>query len=288
MMRLRWMPAAALSAALALPAYVALAASTVTVPVEMQDGRPVVSLKIAGKSHPFLLDTGSNTALHLTPDLLAKVPGLKLTGRKLHTRDLSGQEQEADEFVIPDLVLNGVHFGEVRGQAFKPWGLHLGEPLPQPEDKFSVIGLPLFAKQAFVYDYSARQFSFGAKVQHGGLWKVLPYEASKEGLVVRFVNPRTSYRLVLDSASTISVVSRQRAEEKNDETGTCPMNIGPGRGCNYVEAGLGDDGISFQPLLHDLPEQFTADGIAGADFFQHYAVYIDQAAGQVAVRRKDR
>lgn len=276
----------ALSLSMLLPAQAETAAAApAQAAIRVANERPVVELELGGARIPFMFDTGSNTALHLTPEVMARIPGLKLTGRKIKSMDLTGKLRESDEFAIPAFALNGVQFGEIKGVALQPWGLELGkEQGAAPRAPMSVIGLPLFARQPFVYDYAGKQLRFGAGVEAAQGWQPLAYELAPEGLIATLGNARGSYRLVLDSAANISVVKRSRAEKMNDETGDCPMQLGAGRACKYVQISLKDGAASVTPLLADLPDAFTADGIAGSDFFQHYAVYIDQAGGRVAVK----
>lgn len=277
----------ALSLSLLLPAQAdAAAPAQVQAAISIPADRPVVELELGGARIPFVFDTGSNTALHLTPEVMAKIPGLKLTGRKIKSIDLAGKLRESDEFVVSDFTLNGVRFGEIKGVAYQPWGLDLGQDQgAAPRDvRMSVIGLPLFARQPFIYDYAGKQLRFGAGLDAAEGWKPLAYELTQEGLIATLGNARGTYRLVLDSAANISVVKRSRAETLKDDVGDCPMQLGPGRACKYVQMSLQDSGASVTPMLVDLPDAFTADGIAGSDFFQHYAVYINQAAGRVAVK----
>lgn len=273
-MRRCWLAAALCTAA-------GLAGAEVSVPLTIEQAIPVAQLTINGATFPFTFDTGSRRTVHLRPEVMAKIPGLKLTGRKLKSFDLAGKVQEDDEFVIPELVINGVSFGEVTGQSYSAWGLNIGEDAGPP--KASVFGLGLFAQQPFVYDYSARTLRFGAPLNAGEGWQVLPHMLTDEGIVATFSNERASYRMGLDSAASISIVKRKSALGKKDETAKCDM-FGPGQPCDYVAVSLPGGGAQFTPLLMDLPEQFNADGIAGSDFFQHYAVYADLARQQVRLR----
>jgi hypothetical protein len=256
----------------------------VTVPLTIEKAIPIAQLTINGATFPFTVDTGSRRTLHLRPEVMAKIPGLKLTGVKKKSFDLAGKVQEDDEFVIPDLVINGVSFGEVIGVAYSEWGLNIGDDAGPP--KASVIGLGLFEKQPFVYDYSARELRFGAPLTIGDGWQVQAYELLPEGIVATFANAHARYRMGFDSAASISMVKRASALAQKDETGTCDM-FGPGQPCAYVSVAL-PGGPEFMPFLMDLPDEFKADGIAGSDFFQHYALYADLANHKVALRRDQR
>lgn len=266
----------------------AAAHAEVAVPLALEKGIPVAQLTINGATFPFTFDIGSGRTVHLTPEVMAQIPGLKLTGRKLKAGDLAGKVREEEEFVIPDLVINGVSFGEVTGVAYVSWGLSIGaEAGPPPH---SVLGLGLLAKQPFIYDQANLQLRFGAALQAGDGWRQVPYERVPEGIVMKLSNARASYRLVFDSAANISIVKPQPVRAQRDEPVKCDL-FGPDRPCEHVVVALPDmpalslpGGPVVKPYLMPLPDMFQPDGIAGADFFQAYAVYVDLAGGKVALR----
>ncbi len=252
----------------------------VSVPLALEKGIPVAQLTIDGATFPFTFDIGSSRTVHLTRDVMAKIPGLRLTGRKQRSADLAGKVREEEEFVIPDLVINGVSFGEVTGVSYEAWGLSIGREAGPPPH--SVIGLGLFAQQPFIYDQSARTLRFGAPLDAGQGWQALPHERVHEGIVTTLSNGRASYRLVFDSAASISLVKPQSVEAQKDDTAPCDL-FGPGKPCRTVSLALPGGG-AVKPYLMPLPEFFQPDGIVGADFFGQRAVYVDLANGKVAVR----
>lgn len=259
----------------------ARAAAETTLPLSVHNGKPVVEFEVGGKRFPFIIDTGSNQALHLTPEVMASLPGLKLTGRMVKSYDLTGRVQESAEFVVPDLVMNGVSFGLVTGSKLVPWGLEMGKA-PSPEVAVSVLGLPLFARQPFIYDLPGRSLRIGLPASGLAGWTPLPHEQTGEGIVAAFGSARSHYRMVLDSGASTSAISRRRVLAAADVSVPCDLNLG-GRECDYVFLSL-NGGPVLTPLLLDMPDALHADGIVGADFFQHYAVFVDLAAGQVQLR----
>ena len=258
----------------------AAAHAEVSVPLGLEKGIPVAQLTIAGATFPFTFDIGSSRTVHLTRDVMAKIPGLKLTGRKLKSADLAGKVREEEEFVIPDLVINGVSFGEVTGVSHEPWGLNIGAQAGPPPH--SVVGLGLFARQPFVYDQSARTLRFGAPLDPGAGWQVLPHERIHEGIVATLPGERGRYRLVFDSAASISLVKPEAVQAQKDETAACDL-FGPDKPCRTVSLRLPGGGV-IRPYLMPLPAFFQPDGIAGADFFGFYAVHVDLANGRVALK----
>lgn len=272
--------------ALALSA--AAARAEVAVPLTLEKGIPVATLTINGTAFPFTFDIGSGRTVHLTPEVMAKIPGLKLTGRKVKSSDLAGKVHEEDEFVIPDLVIDGVSFGEVKGVSYVPWGLNVGEGAGPPPH--SVIGLALFEKQPFVYDQANLKLRFGAPLTPGDGWREMSHERMHEGIALKLSNPRAAYRLVFDSAANLSIVKPQPVAAQRDITTKCDL-FGPARPCDYVTVALPDGPLApggkapaIKSYLMPLPERFKADGILGADFFQAYAVYVDLAHRTVSLR----
>lgn len=260
----------------------------VSVPLALEKGIPVATLTINGTSFPFTFDIGSGRTIHLTPEVMAKIPGLKLTGRKVKSSDLAGKVREEEEFVIPDLVIDGVSFGEVKGVSYVPWGLNIGEGAGPPPH--SVIGLALFETQPFVFDQANLKLRFGAPLVREAGWREMSHERIQEGIALKLSNARAAYRLVFDSAANLSIVKPQPVAAQHDETAKCDL-FGPARPCDYVTVTLPDGPVApggkspaIKSYLMPLPDRFKADGILGADFFQAYAVYVDLAHRTVALR----
>ncbi|QGZ39084.1 hypothetical protein IP92_02696 [Pseudoduganella flava] len=259
---------------------VTTARAEVSVPVALEKGIPVAQLTIAGATYPFTFDIGSGRTVHLTREVMAAIPGLKLTGRKVQSSDLTGKVRDEEEFVIPDLVINGVSFGEVTGVSHEPWGLTIGEGAGPPPH--SVIGLALFEKQPFVYDQSRLELRFGTPLALGKEWHPMSHERAHEGIVMTLSNPRGKYRMVFDTAANLSLVKPQSVQAQGDQTAKCDL-FGPARPCEYVGVAL-EGGVPLKAYLMPLPDRFAADGILGADFFQAYGVYMDLANRTVALK----
>ena len=269
-------------------------ANSAQLPIHLdQNGRPITELAIGKHRVPVLIDTGSNTGLHLTKDVMAMIPGLKLTGKKIRSLDLAGKERESDEFIVPDFVANGVHFGEVRGEALIPWGLALGKEKKKRTKQISVIGLPLFERTPMLYDLAAKRIQFGAIELKQNGWHELAFERLKEGLVTQFSSERNQYKLVLDSAANASIMKQSLVFSNQEPIQKCDFNLGPDRECRLLDlqhvASSADEGTTshLKALLIELPSQFKADGITGSDFFRQNAIFIDLANQRVALRKTD-
>ncbi len=269
------------------------AGNLVQLPIRLDaQGRPITDLMIGKHKVPVLIDTGSNTGLHLTKEVMAIIPGLKLTGNKIRRLDLAGKERESDEFIVPDFVANGVHFGEVSGVTLIPWGLSLGKQKKKETKPISVIGLPLFERTAMLYDLSAKRIQFGAvKLEQAG-WYDLPFERIKEGLIAIFSTEKHHYKLILDSAANSSIVKQSVVLSNQEATQPCDFDLGPGRTCRLLDMQqqapsnpIRGQGVALKTLLIDLPPQFTADGITGSDFLRQRALFIDLANKRVALRK---
>lgn len=271
-----------------LALFTAGAQAEVSVPLTLEKGIPVATLTINGTAFPFTFDIGSGRTIHLTPEVMAKIPGLKLTGRKVKSSDLAGKVREEEEFVIPDLVIDGVSFGEVKGVSYVPWGLNIGEGAGPPPH--SVIGLALFEKQPFVYDQASLTLRFGAPLTPGEGWREMSHERIQEGIAMKLSNARAGYRLVFDSAANLTIVKPQPVAAQRDSTTKCEL-FGPARPCEYVTVTLPDGPVApggkapaIKSYLMPLPDRFKADGVLGAGFFQAYAVYVDLAHRTVSLR----
>jgi hypothetical protein len=106
-------------------------------------------------------------------------------------------------------------------------------------------------------------------------WAPQQYTYDREGLVLPFTGKAGRYRMVLDSAATLSLLKPQRLAA-DEETGNCPIDLGPGRPCRNVALTLGAVPAAT-PVLMDLPDRFTPDGIVGREFFERFSVFVDLA-----------
>ncbi|HSY27497.1 MAG TPA: carbohydrate-binding module family 20 domain-containing protein, partial [Burkholderiaceae bacterium] len=198
------------------------------------------------------------------------------TGRKIKSFDLAGKAQESDEIVIDKLSVNGISYGKTVGVTLSPWGLTLGGKQPNPG--LSVLGLGFFEGKKVVIDYASKTLTISSEDDASIMktvagWSVIPFDRSKAGMVMVFNGDNGSYRMVLDSPSTSSVV-RTRIAEERDHVQHCDLKLEPGRTCQSISMSF-PGGHAITALLTDLPERFPEDGVVGQDFFFQNAVFLD-------------
>lgn len=262
--------------ALFLSTSATFASTTAVIPVTFNNGLPVVDLKLNEKTVPFVLDLGSNISLHLTPEVARGITGLEYTGKKIKSVDLSGTINESDEFVVSKLVVNSLPFSHLKGVIFSPWGLSLGKQKGLDSD-ISVLGLNFFEGKKILLNFSGKTVLISD--EDGEIskpmtdWTPVPYEKVDEGLIFKISNGKNVYRMVLDSAATISMVKVSVAE-KGSQIDKCDFDLGPQRVCRSINLPLPGATI-LKPILIELPDEFHADGILGTDFFKKILVLID-------------
>ena len=262
--------------ALALGYSLSFAGDSVTVPIVFDSGSPVVTLSLNGKTVPFALDTGSSRTFHLSQSAAKQFPELRHTGRKVKSFDLAGKIQESDEVAIDNLSVNGIPYGKTVGELLTPWGLTLGGKQPNPG--LSVLGLGFFEGKKVVIDYASKTLTISSEDDASIMktvagWSVIPFDRSKAGMVMLFNGDNGSYRMVLDSPSTATVV-RTRTAEQRGNVQRCDLKLEPGRTCQSISMSI-PGGHPIMALLADLPEKFPEDGAIGQEFFFQNAVFLD-------------
>lgn len=221
---------------LLLCASTTVAATQTVLPVTLAKGIPVVQLRLDGKTVPFVLDTGAGTSLHLTPEVAQSLTGLAYTGKQQKSIDLAGKIQLSDEFLIPALDVNGLPFAALQGVILTPCSA--GDAGPPTTG-----------------------------------WMAVPYERMDEGLLLHLADGKKTYRLVLDTAASISII-RSSAAVAFSQVAQCAFDLGPDLPCRSITLAL-PGGKSVSPLLMPLPDEFQADGILGTDFFMQMPVLFD-------------
>ncbi|CNK86484.1 Uncharacterised protein [Yersinia enterocolitica] len=266
-------------------------------PFEWSDASiPLVNIDINGIRQTFSIDTGSNTALHLTRDLMAQLPGLALDSEKHRAIDLAGNVSVNDKFHIPQLFINGMVFKDVKGVSFTPWGLRLTPESSIPNSM--VIGLSLFKEKAVLIDYKSQRFSVAESVQDLSInmaddWILLPLRLTPEGIEISVTQEEKQYNMVLDTGATVSVFWRERLKSLVMEipcrTVLAEVHIeGDIEGCIASVFQLGEAGekrIKLNAMLLDGAfNQMNADGLIGNNFLQKFAVIIDFPAQQLLIK----
>lgn len=258
------------------------AKTTVIVPIDIKEKMPYISFEINNAIIPFLLDSGSLTSLHLTKEVANTVSGLKYTGKMVKAMDLSGKLHESSELLVPELDVYGLKFSNLKGETLSPWGLST----KQASDDISVIGMDFFAEKRITINFSTTTLTMteGDCEIVDGLdgWIPMPFEKVKEGYILRVGGNDKFYRMVLDTASTISIIKSTEVDE-NTVIDRCEYDLGPEDICQTTELSI-FGAHNLHPFILNLPNQFKADGILGNDFFSRFSVLFDMKSKIFYVR----
>ncbi|MEG3061344.1 MAG: retropepsin-like aspartic protease [Comamonas sp.] len=257
-----------------LPISSSFAKEKIIIPIEIKDKIPYIQMKINNKTIPFVLDSGAKTSLHLTPEVAQYIDGLRYTGRTKKSMDLAGIMRESKEFTVPELNFDGMKFSNLTGVILSPWGIYIGGA-QGPDPNISVIGMDFFKKKKIIIDFPSNTLTMyeGDKDISNNMddWIRLPFEISDEGYVLTITDGKKEYRMILDTASTVSMMKsssmgKDTIIEKCEDYGTekiCRTRL------SFLE------NYFLEPLVLNLANEFHADGIVGNDFFSCFSVLLD-------------
>lgn len=270
---------------LALLSACALAADRIELPLTFERNVPVVHLKIDGRDVPFVLDTGASDSLYLTVAESEAIGGVKKTGQNVKSVDLSGKVAEVPEIQVDALRINDMAFGPLKGRIRTDWGISDGS---SGAPKISVLGLSFFGDRKVLLDFPGRRvvvWTPSSSPAEAGEWADLPFTRGKEGIRIELVSSQRRYRMVLDSASTVSLVKRTSVPS-GEPLNECSIQMQPGFPCRSLDLTLPTaQSPVFAPMLLSLPEVFPSDGIVGREFFDQYSVVLDLSRDSIRIRR---
>ena len=249
-------------------------APMVEIPVSFDRANlPIVEMVINKRPIKFYLDTGAR-GLHLPEDIAETVHGVRLTGRKVRSVDLAGKVREDEEFVIPELEVNGMIFRNITGQYLSAWGV--GES----EFQLPVIGLDVLQQKELVIDFPRKRLLMSdAPIAFDTLYssaQKLPFTHADEGLAVSAHIGKHEWPFVLDCAASISII---KASVDIDESLITPCTVKlPGGRCEKVSARVeyGNEVVALELIRMPLPEKFKPMGVIGHDFFSQCALYLSK------------
>lgn len=257
---------------IALLSLQSFAKTKVVIPIEIDKQLPYIKLEINNAAVPFLLDSGSQAGIHLAEKLAHSIHGLQYTGTMVRSMDLAGKVRESKELIVPELDVYGMKFFNLKGEIHSPWGLGGGI-----DPNISVLGMGFFAEKKIIINFSAKTLTMAEGgdeiVDSLDSWIALPFEKTNEGYVLRIPSENKIYRMILDTASTISII-RSSAIDKATVIDKCDYYLGPGEVCETSKLSLLGD-HRLHPYVLSLPEEFKADGILGNDFFSKFSVLFD-------------
>ena len=252
---------------------------------------PIATLNINGQDGEFMLDTGSQYAFHFTQQFMRQVPWLKRQKEKSRSTDLTGEVYINDRFMFHHVSVNGMSFENAEGVSLAPWGLTLMPDGKRPEHM--VIGLGLFQQKALMIDYPRSLFSVAHQLSEFNIdanqWLSLPLTVGHEGIVIEVMNNDNTYKMVLDTGATISMMWKKRVngltnniacvsvmdELDNDRCEAIRLHIK-----NTTPGDFNVDAI----LLEGGYTHMETDGLVGQNFLQQHIVIIDFPNNQMLLR----
>lgn len=258
-----------------------VSANTLTLPLVFDEtyNVPIISLNLTGTNIPFMLDTGSPEGLHITQELMDRIPLLTMQPKIKNSMDLAGRRFEKRSFMIERINIDGVIFNRIEGVEYQPWGLYYSN---SPDEgmsevnrqvaEYPVVGLGFFRDHILTLDFQNKLVTV-EDADHiiPPDWLSLPFIMDeKEGVIVLVTDGLKEYRFVLDSGASATFIKApslpQRAKVNTHRD-------------NYQFVELLMTNYKTQPIeaivLDNLPEEFKADGLLGFNFLQQHAIKID-------------
>ncbi|HUQ34334.1 MAG TPA: aspartyl protease family protein [Pyrinomonadaceae bacterium] len=266
-------------------------ASRTSVPFEMPNNRPIISVRVNGRKEPlrFVLDTGSG--ISVISDETAKALNVKAVARGGMARAVGGK------FEIVYGFLQSMELGEARIENVPVYIRHFYND-EIPVDGY--IGLAVINKYFTTVDYGTRSFTLtrqrpgednDAPVTVGGI--EIPIRITSSGFLsgeVQVDGVSRAFNFIIDTGASISVVSAKTMEL--DEMSNFKH---PARMRVYGAAGIADDvqtlvlpRIVFGPHAREKVDVavldlepvnettgFIQSGIIGGNFLSHFRVTFD-------------
>lgn len=244
---------------------------------EVKFNLPQVTLTIGGKEVLLLLDTGSRNALHLPIEVINTIPNKVEQANKIKSIDLSGNINESRQFIVNNLELGSFIFKNVDVLEYKNWGLAISSEnsrKQQGEESFSVIGLDLFKDYLLTINFPERQLiisdEYNSYAMLDNTWISLPFVIDKEGIVISVSDGIKTYKMVLDTGATFSIIKESSLAQKT-------IQINKDDGYQFIDLKVNNlDSNKIKAIILDsLPAEFQADGLLGGDFLNKHIVKID-------------
>ena len=243
---------------------------------------PSVIMDFQDKKIPFILDTGSKSALHLPMALINKIPNKTENSEKLKFNDLTGDIKEVRSFIVDKLKLGSFIFNNVQVLEYKSWGLFISSDLNKsnPEKKGidaekSVIGLGLFKDYVLNINYPENKITISDDIKISDdlnkNWFSIPFYLNNYGLVINLFDGIRNYEMILDTGAAVSII-----KEKSLSPFSKKLTI-PKYNFRYTALEMADvDSVKVEAIIIDsLPDVFEPDGILGSNFFRENIVKID-------------
>jgi hypothetical protein len=270
-----------------LPAQTLPSGATITVPLEICRGLPLVHAHVNGRG-PFLCLVDSGTTPCIVDSAVARDLGLILTGRR-RTREAGGSSMEFATTFIERVDLDGIRLENLAAAVsdLSGPGSAIGKPLA------CILGSHLFRDHLVTIDYpsSAMTFEKGFLPRPNGR-DILELDVqSRRSLtpVVAVEMAGESYRLVVDTGSNAGFKLPPALRE------SLPLKEGvsPAAGMQTaatimtVQAAQLDGDVRLAGQVIPSPSVEFGPGTAsmGGEILRHFRVTFDYAGGRVRLRR---
>ena len=251
---------------------------SVTVPLQIRDHFPVITVRIDGRDLPLMYDLGGDFSLALTDKALALVETSPVEGTYTFS-DVKGNIIEAPMFEVREIDVGGVLFHGVRGHADR------SDPSYPRTDigDMGILGQPFFESKRIVLDYARGRMTIipgdsEAPESAGCRGTAVSFLPEWEGApVTKAITDIGELTLIWDTGAPVSIIRGARA----------PRFGAKGASDVVTSERLILGGTDFGPLewrLLDYQEPQGSDGFIGHSFFASHIVCIDFPAKRLLVR----
>lgn len=257
----------------------------------------LVTLDINGTPTQFMLDSGSQIPLHLPMSTLQNLPQVAREADDYLSTDIAGNIIKTAKFEIKHLNINGMDFDHIQAVELQKWGFGFSsdpsEKLPpEPDENLPVIGLTLFANHVLTLDFAHQNIrvdDIDEDAQNDDKWVALPYLYDpQEGLIVELADQNKTYRLVIDTGATMSMVAgkslpehlKQGVDLSLDKQNEAAVRLNKNGKPETINIYLDNPAVKKLAIraviIDNMPKEFNADGLLGMDFLKKYMLRIDQ------------
>lgn len=247
-------------------------------------GLPLTDVKIAGRMHTLMLDTGSSTGLHLYKrELVDLISAPVLDTIRLEDRrfiDVQGKESRVPVWNFNHLLISGMRFNNVEIVPFEPWGLSIGNKQPVNE----VMGLGLFHNNRVLLDFKKNRLwpiYIPSDMDKSYRWSSYPAEKTQSGLRITATVSGKKLNLLLDTATSHSMLFADRLPSNTLFSGCKKLEPEASNlDCRVTTFSLkdnkGNSRNNFAIVINgNTPKELDFDGILGMNVMRGHLVIID-------------
>ncbi|EMI5490238.1 hypothetical protein REJ26_001326 [Providencia stuartii] len=178
-------------------------------------GIPLVDVMILNKKHTLMLDTGSSSGLHLELDGFNKLKNYESSnindGGVRRFIDITGMEKKVSSINISQLEISNMYFHDFEVVNLKPWGLAIGDELPNSE----VIGLGMFKNKIVMMDFENNRIEILHYLPRDiDAWSLYSVNKEKSGLVINAMIEKKLLRFIIDTAASHSIIFESKLPDK--------------------------------------------------------------------------